>query len=133
VMPVYNPVDRRSATVIDQAAAAGLGVMAAAPLARMAFAPRDGDWTTPAGWWTAARRFRDRWLSNRTAAGAHELHFLSEIEQWTAAQASLGVVLSNSNVHCAVFATTNPVHLKSNVAASGRPLPSAIQTRLDAL
>jgi len=133
IMPTYNPVHRAGEKLIRHAAQAGVGVMAASPLGRMAFAPMDADWTLPGTWWTGVRRLRDRLADGGRARRAGQLGFLSQIEGWTAAQASLGFVLANPDVHCAVFSTANLRHLHANAAASGRSLPEAALRRIRAV
>lgn len=132
IMPFLNPVHRHSEPLIVRASAAGLGVMVAGPLARMAFAPQSGGWGSPASWWYAARRLRDRLLAGTMVEQAQHYRFLTEIEGWSAAQASLGFVLSNPDVHCAVFGTVKAEHLRANAAVSGWPLPDEVLQRIRA-
>lgn len=132
IMPFYNPVHRSSEAVIERAAAAGLGVMAAGPLARMAAVPPTGSWTSPAAWWYAARHLRDRLAAGDQVRRARRFAFLGAIPRWSAAQASLAFTLTNPAVHCAVFGTTSAAHLRENAATSGRALPDSVLQRIRA-
>ncbi len=129
ILPAYNPVHRASEPLIERAAQAGIGVIATGALARMAFAPMGGDWSLPRTWWYAARRLGDR-LAGGDAARAGRYRFLAGIKGWSAAQASLGFVLSHPDVSCAGFATADLRHLHENAAASGRALPHAAIRRI---
>lgn len=132
IMPSYNPVHRSSEAVIERAAAAGLGVMAAGPLARMTPVPTAGSWTSPAAWWYAARHLRDRVKAGDQVRRARRFAFLGAVPQWSAAQACLAFTLANPAVHCAVFGTTSAAHLHENAAASGRALPDPVLQRIRA-
>lgn len=130
IMPFYNPVHRRSEAVIERAAAEGLGVMAAGPLARMATAPVFGSWSSPSAWWYAARHLRNRMVAGEQIRRARQFAFLNALPNWSAAQASLAFTLTNPAVHCAVFGTTDAAHLQDNAAASGKALPDAVLRRI---
>lgn len=123
VMPTYSPLHRTCEAVIDRAAAAGLGVMAASPLAGMAFAP-------PADWHAALRRTARSVLVRGEVRHAGRFRFLTDVKGWTPAQASLGFVLADPGISAAVFATTDPAHLDQNAAASGRILSDAVHRRI---
>jgi aryl-alcohol dehydrogenase-like predicted oxidoreductase len=135
IMPLYNPVHRHAEPLIAQAAEAGLGVIAGNPLARMAFDPtQHRAWFDPSRWWYALRLMRDPSLASTAAqAKVKRLAILRRVKGWSPAQASLGVVLANPNVHCAVFGTTNPEHLIDNVGSSGRSLLPAVLEKLRAV
>ena len=111
---------------------AGVGVMAASPLARMVVATPDADWSHIRSWWYAARRLRDRMAGRSRNAAIDTVRLFHGLDGWTPAQASLGFVLADPDVHCAVFATADPRHLHENAAASGRSLPPAVLQRLNA-
>lgn len=132
IMPFYNPVHRGSEAAIERAATAGLGVMAASPLARMAAAPTTGSWASAAAWWYAARHLRERVTAGDQVRRARRFAFLGAVPQWSAAQARLAFTLTNPAVHCAVFGTTSVAHLHENAAASGRALPDPVLQRIRA-
>ena len=130
IMPTYNPADQDSEAIIEHAARDGLGVIATGSLARMSFAPLDADWSLPRTWWQAKRRLTDRLVAGRRVNRARRCRFLTGLENWSAAQACLGFVLSHPDVHSAVFATADLRHLHENAAASGRVLPTEVIRRI---
>lgn len=132
IMPLYNAADRGSEAVIERASAAGLGVMAARPLARMAPTPAFGPLSSPAAWWYAARHLRDRMTGDERTRRARALAFLGALPDRSAAQANLAFTLAGPAIHCAVFGTTNAAHLRENAAASGQLLPEAVLRRIRA-
>lgn len=130
VLPAYNPAHQESEPVIERAAQAGLGVIATGCLARMAFAPLGGDWSLPRTWSKAFGRLSDQFSHWGEVSKTHRYRFLTAVEGWTAAQASLGFALSHPDVHCALFATADLRHLHENAAASGRTLPTTLIRRI---
>lgn len=130
IMPAYNPAEQAAEEMIERAARDGIGVITTGALARMAFAPLGGDWSLPRTWWQAKRRLRDRIVAAGAVARAERCRFLTAVNDWTPAQASLGFVLSHPDVHSAVFATSDIKHLHENAAASGRTLPTPVIRRI---
>lgn len=133
IMPIYNPLDRAAEPVIARAASEGLGVIAAGPLARMDFsAGQDRSWSTPAPWWYGARRLAHRLTAREDAARARRYRYLDRVKGWSAAQACLGFVLDNPDVHATVFGTTDAAHLAEDAAVSGRHLGPGVLSAIRA-
>jgi aryl-alcohol dehydrogenase-like predicted oxidoreductase len=133
IMPTYNPLDRTAEPVIARAASEGLGVIGAQPLARMAFNPSHGrTWSSPAPWWYGARRLAYRLTAREDAARARQYRYLDRVKGWSAAQACLGFVLHNPDVHATVFGTTDAAHLAEDAAVSGRRLGAAVIAKIEA-
>lgn len=127
IMPVHNVVDRSCDDLISLAEDAGLGVIAARGLARMAPVPAAGSWLSPADWWAAINRWSDR----EAAAAAGAYRFLDAVEGWNAADASLGYLLTDNRLSSALFSTTRMTHLRANLAVSGRALPEDLRRRIE--
>jgi len=130
LMPFVSVMRPHNVQLARRAAAAGLGVLAAEPLARMRFAPPLARWLSSAsGLWYLARA-----LSDRTAGSERELHRCLrkalEAPGWTRAQLALAWVLGQPGVSAAVFGTTRPEHVHELVRAGSRPLPEAVEAAI---
>jgi aryl-alcohol dehydrogenase-like predicted oxidoreductase len=134
ILPTYSPIDRSADTVIGLANGMGLGVIATGVLSRMAFST-EPKWagSDPATWTYAARRLADRVTAADQVARARKFLLMSRVKDWTAAQACLGVVLANPNIHCGVFRSIQPDHLTENAATSGRALLPSVLAKLRSL
>lgn len=126
LMPFVSVMRPHNAALARRAAAAGHGVLAAEPLARMRFAPPLAHWLTRAsGLWYLARNLsrpgnveeRQRRKCLRKALAA---------PGWTRAQLALAWVLGRAGVSSAVFGTTSPEHVHELARACGRPLPDGV-------
>ena len=126
LMPFISVIRPHNAQLAQRAAAAGQGVLAAEPLARMRFAPPLARWLTRAsGLWYLARLVsrpgtpaeRQRYKCIRRALDAADR---------TRAEFALAWVLTQSGVNAAVVGTTSPKHLRELVAACARPLPDEV-------
>jgi len=130
LMPFVSVVRPHNAELARRAAAAGQGVLAAEPLARMRFAPPLAHWVTRAsGLWylarllsrpgTRAERRRHQCLRRALAAPG-----------WSRAGLALAWVLARPGVSAAVVGTTSPEHLYELARACGRPLPEPVEHAL---
>jgi aryl-alcohol dehydrogenase-like predicted oxidoreductase len=131
ILPTYSPIDRTAETLIAHANGMGLGVIATGVLSRMAFSG-DPRWkgSDPATWSYAARHLKDRVTAKDKVAEARKFLLMSRVKNWSAAQACLGVVLAEPNIHCGVFRSIRQDHLTENAAASGRTLLPGVLTKL---
>ena len=125
LMPFVSVMRPHNARLARQAAAAGQGVLAAEPLARMRFAPPLAHWLTRAsGLWYLARMLsgpgtdRKRGKCVREALKAHG---------WSRAQLALAWVLTRPGINAAVIGTTAPEHLRELARACTTPLPEAVE------
>lgn len=131
VMGVYNFLHKEHEAVFARARAAGVLVIAIAPLAqglyrRGFFTPRGA-----ADLWRIVRalaRNRAELGSARRARPA-----LERIDGWTPAQAALGFALSLPQIDVAVTTSTDERRLAESLAAAGRVLPPEARAALDAL
>ncbi|MEL7029527.1 MAG: aldo/keto reductase, partial [Pseudomonadota bacterium] len=119
LMGAYNVLERGHESLMKQARAAGLGVLAIAPLAqglyrRNFFAPK----SIPDLWYIARAVYRNRNQLKRARA-AQALH---DIDGWSAPEAALAFTLANPAVDCAVSTSTRSAHLAMNAAAAKRSL-----------
>jgi aryl-alcohol dehydrogenase-like predicted oxidoreductase len=104
--------------VIEQAARAGIAVLAKLPLGRAIF---DRSWRrvrSRADLWYVLRGLR---TMRRAVLGSRKYGFLNEVEGSTAAQVALRYVLDNPNVTSAVPGTVKLQHLRQNIAVSQSP------------
>ncbi len=127
VMIDYNVLRPEREPLIARAAAAGVGVLAGMPLAMGHTGLKVAKLRGPRDLWYAARglaRHRQEVLK-----GAR-FGFLHRQDDLTGSQAALAYVLANPNVSCAVVGTTRMVHLRENLAASGRELSPALMGRI---
>ena len=126
LMPFISVIRPHNAQLAQRAAAAGQGVLAAEPLARMRFAPPLARWLTRAsGLWYLAR------LVSRPGTPAERQRYKCirralDGSDRTRAQLALAWVLTQSGVNAAVVGTTSPKHLRELVAACVRPLPDDV-------
>lgn len=136
LMPFVSVLAPGGAALAADAAAAGQGVLAAGPLARMAFAPPVADWLwRPSGLWYLARAFRHgpgpvmqaRELRPALVAPADDR------TGWTPAGLALAWVLSRPGVAAAVVGTTRPAHVTALAAAADHPLPPAVEAAVAAV
>ncbi|MCA1780105.1 MAG: aldo/keto reductase [Xanthomonadaceae bacterium] len=131
VMPFISVVQSGNAGLAQQAAAAGQGVLAAGPLARMLFAPPLASWLSrPSGLWYLARA-----LAGGAFGLARAQRFRKALRApgWSPAQLALAWVLARPGVSCAVVGTTDPGHLRELADASSRTLPRAVEQAVAAL
>lgn len=115
VMGVYNLFRRDHAPAFARARAAGVGVVAIAPLAQGLYARDFLRLRGPADAWRIARallRNRPELARARAAAPA-----LETAEGLTPAQLALGFVRANPDIDVAVTTTTRPSHLAETLAA----------------
>lgn len=126
LMPFISVMRPHNAQLAQRAAAAGQGVLAAEPLARMRFAPPLARWLTRAsGLWYLAR------LVSRPGTPAERqrykcIRLALDAADRTRAELALAWVLTQSGVNAAVVGTTSPEHLRELVAACARPLPDEV-------
>lgn len=126
LMPFVSVVKSHNAELARRAAAAGQGVLAAEPLARMLFAPPLARWLTSAtGLWYLARalsRRGDRAERNRAKC----LRKALSAPGWTRAQLAIAWVLARPGVSSAVFGSTRPEHVLGLAQACANPLPDKV-------
>lgn len=131
IMPFYSVMKITSSSLIDNAGRAGIGVMAAEPLGRMAFAPPLLRWLrSRSGLWYMARL-----LHHKTGVAMTDRSFRKTLrhEGWTRAQLAISWVLNNPSVHCALAGTTRPEHIRELCEAASRPFPDRVNQEIQLL
>lgn len=119
VMVDYNILRPEREGLLNQAAAAGKGVLAGMPLAMGHASGQVAKLRAPRDLWYAARGLLRHRREVRDGAA---FSFLNHLPDMTAAQAGLAYVLANPAVACAVAGTTRQEHLAQNLKASGMTL-----------
>jgi len=134
LMPFVSVLRPEGATLAARAGDAGLGVLAAEPLARMRFAPPWHRWLMrPSGVWYLARALAARLRAPaQTAPRMRRIRRALKADGWTPAQLALAWVLARPGISSAVFGTTRPEHVHELARAATRPLPAAVQSALTA-
>lgn len=115
VMGIYNLFRREHTPAFARARAAGVGVVAIAPLAQGLYARDFMRLRRPADAWRIARALvRNRPELARARAA---VPVLEAVEGLTPAQLALGFVRANPDIDVAVTTTTRPSHLAETLAA----------------
>jgi aryl-alcohol dehydrogenase-like predicted oxidoreductase len=127
VMLDYNLLRPEREPLIEAAAARGMAVIAAVPLAMGHIDRQVLKLRGPADIWYLARGLMRQRASVREGM---RYGFLRQIDGWSAVQAALGYVLANPHVSIAVAGTTRPAHLVELAAVPGRQLPDAVLRRI---
>lgn len=131
VMAVYNVFRREHAAEFRRAKAAGVGVVAIAPLAQALYARNFFRFRGAADGWRIARSLVKK--PDELRRLREEAHVLDGAPGWTPAQIALGFAQGNPDIDVAVTTTTKPRHLKELLARAGEPLPEGASARLQAL
>lgn len=129
VMVDYNVLRPEREPLIEQAAAAGKGVLAGMALAMGHTGRQVLKLRSPRDVWYALRALKNHRAD--VARGAR-FGFLHRLQGMTGPQAALAYVLANTNVACAVVGTTRMAHLLENLGASGRTLSPDLLGRIRA-
>ncbi len=128
LMPFLSVVEPGNVGLAQRASAAGQGVLAAGPLARMSFHPPLKNWLTrPAGLWYLARALYN---GPDTFLRARRLKPALQAPGWTPAQLAIAWALEQPGVTAAVFGTTRPEHVRELSQVASRPLPDAVRQRI---
>jgi 1-deoxyxylulose-5-phosphate synthase len=128
LMPFLSVVEPGNRELVKRAAAAGQGVLAAGPLARMTFHPPLKSWLTrPAGLWYLARA-----VYNGPAAFLRARRHGRALSHpgWTPAQLAIAWVLEQPGITAAVFGTTRPEHIHELCQATTQPLPEKVRQHI---
>lgn len=129
LMPFISVMRPAGTMLAARAAEHGLGVLAAEPLARMAFRSVPLRWwfSFPGAWYLA-RALRH---NPRSLLTGSPLHARLQVPGWTPVQVALAWVLRQTGVSSAVFGTTNPEHVRELAAVSGCALPDDVAAGID--
>ena len=129
VMIDYNVLRPEREPLIARAAAAGKGVLAGMPLAMGHTGVKIAAIRGPQDLWYAARGLVRHRGEVRDGLRFRFLHRLPDL---SGSQAALAYVLADPGVSAAVVGTTRMAHLKEDIAASGRALPTEVMARIRA-
>ena len=128
LMPFLSAVEPSNVELVQRAAVAGQGVLAAGPLARMSFRPPIRKWLIrPAGLWYLARALYN---GPGTFLRARRLKPALQATGWTPAQLAMAWALEQPGVTATVFGTTRPEHVRELCEAATRPLPNPVRQRI---
>lgn len=131
VMGVYNILHRQHAGVFRRAKAAGLLVVAIAPLAQALYRR---DFLLPRSMADAWHLARGVVRNRRELLRARALRPVLESEfGWTPAQIALAFTLANPDVDVAFTTTTKRAHLAESAKGASLTLPDALFAKLAAL
>lgn len=127
VMASYNLFRTTHASSFSRARQAGKRVVAIAPLAQGLY--RQGitrPTSLPDIWYLLRAVVKNRAELRRARAAS----WLQDVPGWRPSELALGFTLANPDIDLAITTTTRSQHLRQNVAASQRPLPSDLRERL---